>query len=173
MSGTVFPHAGGRWTYNWRWVHTTLFIWGITGPPPPLPGSRWQYTAPMAPLWPRQRWPMAWSMWPRSAALLTALELHTGTPRWSFAARKAISASPVVAGDVVYVASYDQTLTALDARQGRSTGNLRPVVPSMLPRSSVTGEYMWRRWTASSMPGRKLAEGRNKYYAHPDFPKPY
>jgi outer membrane protein assembly factor BamB len=39
-------------------------------------------------------------------------------PRWSFAARKAISASPVVAGEMLYVASYDQTLTALAARDG-------------------------------------------------------
>jgi outer membrane protein assembly factor BamB len=49
---------------------------------------------------------------------LTALELQTGTPPWSFAARKAIAASSVVAGDVLYVASDDRTLSALDARDG-------------------------------------------------------
>jgi outer membrane protein assembly factor BamB len=48
---------------------------------------------------------------------LTALELHTGTPRWSFTAQQAIVASPVVAGEVLYIAS-DRTLTALDARAG-------------------------------------------------------
>jgi hypothetical protein len=37
---------------------------------------------------------------------LTALEMRTGIPRWSFAARQAISASPVVAGDVVYFAAF-------------------------------------------------------------------
>jgi outer membrane protein assembly factor BamB len=108
---------GGRWTYAWRGVHTTLFVWGFTGPPSPLPGLRWQY---------RIRAPIV-----ASAAVahnlvyvasqrgtLTALELHTGTPRWSFTARQAISASPVVAGEVLYVASYDQTLTALDAHHG-------------------------------------------------------
>jgi hypothetical protein len=34
---------GARWTYAWRWVRITLFVWGFTGPPPSLPGFRWQY----------------------------------------------------------------------------------------------------------------------------------
>ena len=34
---------GPRWTYAWRWVRITLFVWGFTGPPPYLPGFRWQY----------------------------------------------------------------------------------------------------------------------------------
>ena len=105
---------GPRWTYAWRWVRITL-VWGFTGPPPYLPGFRWQYRirAPIG----LSGWRTTWCM-ASQRGTLTALELGTGTPRWSFTARQAISASPVVAGDVLYVASYDQTLTALDAPHG-------------------------------------------------------
>jgi hypothetical protein len=94
-------HTLGRhWTYAWRWVHTTLFVWGLSGPPAPLPGLRWQH---------RVNGPIV-----ASAAVaqdlvyvasqrgtLTALELRSGTARWSFAAHQAIVAAPVVAGDVL------------------------------------------------------------------------
>ena len=103
-----------RWTYAWRWVRITLFVWGFTGPPPHLPGFRWQYRT-RAPIMASAAVAHDLVYVASQRGTLAALELHTGTLRWSFAARQAISASPVVAGDVLYVASYDQTLTALDA----------------------------------------------------------
>jgi outer membrane protein assembly factor BamB len=108
---------GGRWTYDWRWVQTTLFVWGISGPPPPLPGSRWQYRA-NSPIVASAAVAHDLVYVASERGTFTALDLRTGTPRWSFTTRKAISASPVVAGDVLYVASYDHTLTALDAHHG-------------------------------------------------------
>jgi outer membrane protein assembly factor BamB len=108
---------GPRWTYAWRWVRITLFVWGFTGPPPHLPGFRWQYRT-RAPILASAAVAHGLVYVASQRGTLTALELHTGTPRWSFAAQQAITASPVVAGDVLYVASYDQTLTALDAHDG-------------------------------------------------------
>jgi outer membrane protein assembly factor BamB len=108
---------GWRWTYAWRWVHTTLFVWGITGPPAPLPGLRWQYRA-NAPIVASAAVSHDLVYVASERGTLTALDIRTGLPRWSFAARKGISASLVVAGEVLYVASHDQTLTVLDARHG-------------------------------------------------------
>jgi outer membrane protein assembly factor BamB len=49
-----------------------------------------------------ERWRLQPEGWVHSSPALLAVQ-------------QAITASPVVAGDVLYVASYDQTLTALDA----------------------------------------------------------
>jgi outer membrane protein assembly factor BamB len=108
---------GPRWTYAWRWVRITLFVWGFTGPPPYLPGFRWQYRV-HAPIIASAAVAHDLVYVASQRGTLMALELYTGTLRWTFTAQQALSASPVVAGEVLYVASYDQTLTALDARDG-------------------------------------------------------
>ena len=105
---------GGRSTYSWRWVHTR----SSSGYPVRQRLSQACGGRTVPPLWPGRLLRTTSSMWPRSTALLRRLSCAHGTLRWSFAARKAISASLVVAGEVLYVASYDQTLTALDARDG-------------------------------------------------------
>jgi hypothetical protein len=142
VSGARCHTLGGSWTYDWRWVQTTLFVWGIAGPPPPLPGSRWQYRA-NSPIVASAAVAHDLVYVASERGTLTALELQTGTPRWSFAARKAISASPVVAGDVLYVASYDQTLSALDASRNAPL-QFTASAPSMP--SWAMGACMWR-WT--------------------------
>ena len=108
---------GGQGTYDWRWVQTTLFVWGVSSPPGLLPGFRWQYRT-NAPVVASAAVAHDLVYVASERGTIVVLEPHTGTPRWSFAARKANLASPVVAGEMLYVASYDQTLTALDARYG-------------------------------------------------------
>ncbi len=53
-----------------------------------------------------------------SGPKLLALDPLTGQPRWSFSARDRIWATPLVAGDTVYVASLDHRLYALNAADG-------------------------------------------------------
>src|SRR5262249_24404634 len=117
VRAVVVVVLGGRCTAPWAGAHPRLSVGGSGGPQPPLPGLRWQYRA-NGPIVASAAVAHDLVYMASQRGTLTALTLHTGTPRWSFAARQAIQASPVVAGDMLYVASYDQTLTALDARQG-------------------------------------------------------
>src|SRR5437660_5264122 len=54
---------------------------------------------------------------------------HSGSERWFYQTGNAVNASPSVVNGIVYVASYDKNLYALDAASGRErwfyrTGNI-------------------------------------------------
>ena len=50
---------------------------------------------------------------------ITAATIGALRPLWRFAAEGPVTGTPVVAGGIVYIGSYDGTLYALDARTGR------------------------------------------------------
>jgi outer membrane protein assembly factor BamB len=55
---------------------------------------------------------------------LHALEPHSGQTMWTFPTSRAISASPLIVGDTVYVACEDHFLYALDAGSGQEQWRL-------------------------------------------------
>lgn len=54
-----------------------------------------------------------------------AVDAVTGTERWRFRSRKPVWSSPLIAGDVVYIADYDGFVWIVDAATGREISNVR------------------------------------------------
>ena len=50
--------------------------------------------------------------------VVRALDSHTGALRWTYELGEAITAPPLIAGDVVFVGAMDRQLIALDREQG-------------------------------------------------------
>lgn len=71
-----------------------------------------------------------------------ALRLSDGSLAWSFATRDRVWATPVVVGDVVYVASLDHTLYVVDWQSGDEVSRI-PLGGAIASTPVLVGDSLW------------------------------
>ena len=101
---------------------------------------------------------------PGTDGVLHALDAKTGAPRWKYTAGEALATVPLIAGDLVLVASQSDTLFAVKRDTGALAWLYRRDAPAgftiqRVSTPTVRGQSLWVGFSDGSLVSLELADG--------------